>query len=308
MKKIAFFSITLLLACMAGCDNKIPMEENLWPETVYLVGAKDKIINRDLNIGYEKDTIYASVAISGSLPTKEDITVTIEEFPSGIESYNQKELGSDDIKYRTLTNGIYSFPQENVVVKKGETYGTYPVHIDPSTLHIDSLYMMAFKLSGTSRFELAKEDTVVLIRLNLMNDYSGLYYMDGVIKPADNPKDSVIYKSPRTLQAVVDGNTVRMYHQKNEWSKGSTDYRPDFCFNITVNPDNSVTLKSWDKFKLISGGGKYYPEMEVYDLWYTFEEDGIQKKTRGFVYKERKNDDEVRKINDWMEENRKYDY
>ena len=51
MKKIAFFSITLLLACMAGCDNKIPMEENLWPETVYLVGAKDKIINRDLNIG-----------------------------------------------------------------------------------------------------------------------------------------------------------------------------------------------------------------------------------------------------------------
>ena len=43
MKRIAFFSITLLLACMAGCDNKIPMEENLWPETVYLVGAKDKI-------------------------------------------------------------------------------------------------------------------------------------------------------------------------------------------------------------------------------------------------------------------------
>mgnify|MGYP002961935835 FL=1 len=211
---------------MAGCDNKIPMEENLWPETVYLVGAKDKIINRDLNIGYEKDTIYASVAISGSLLAKEDVTVTVEEFPSGIESYNQKELGSDDIKYRTLTNGIYSFPQENVVVKKGETYGTYPVHIDPSTLHIDSLYMMAFKLSGTSRFELAKEDTVVLIRLNLMNDYSGLYYMDGVIKPADNPKDSVIYKSPRTLQAVVDGNTVRMYHQKNEWSKGATDYRP----------------------------------------------------------------------------------
>lgn len=80
--------------------------------------GKDKIINRDLNIGYEKDTIYASVAISGSLPTKEDITVTIEEFPSGIESYNQKELGSDDIKYRTLTNGIYSFPQENVVVKR----------------------------------------------------------------------------------------------------------------------------------------------------------------------------------------------
>lgn len=308
MKKLAFFLISLLVISLAACNNKIPMEEGLWPETVYIVGAKDKIIDRSLNIGYEKDTIYASVAISGSLPTKENVVVTLVESPQTIEEYNRKERGSDDIMYRMLAEGIYSFPNENVEVKKGDVYGAYPIHIDPSTLHIDSLYMLAFKLEETSRFELAKEDTVVMIRLNLMNDYSGLYYMDGVIKPVNDPNDSIVYKSPRTLQAVVDGNTVRMYHQKNEWSKGSTDYRPGFCFNITVNPDNSVTLKPWDQFKLVSGGGRYYPEMEVYDLWYTFEEDGVQKKTRGFVYKERKNDDEVRLINDWMEENRKYDY
>lgn len=308
MKKLAFFPISLLVISLASCNNKIPMEEELWPETVYLVGAKDKIIDRSLNIGYDKDTVYASVAISGSLPTKENVVVTLVESPQTIEEYNRKERGSDDIMYRTLAEGIYSFPNENVEVKKGDVYGVYPIHIDPSTLHIDSLYMLAFKLEETSRFELAKEDTVVMIRLNLMNDYSGLYYMDGVIKPVNDPNDSIVYKSPRTLQAVVDGNTVRMYHQKNEWSKGSTDYRPGFCFNITVNPDNSVTLKPWDQFKLISGGGQYYPEMEVYDLWYTFEEDGVQKKTRGFVYKERTNDDDVRLINDWMEENRKYDY
>ena len=80
MKKIAFFSMTLLIMCMAGCDNKIPMEEDLWSETVYLVGAKDKIIDRSLNIGYEKDTIYTSVAISGSLPTKENVIVIRKGF------------------------------------------------------------------------------------------------------------------------------------------------------------------------------------------------------------------------------------
>ncbi|WP_291529621.1 BT_3044 domain-containing protein [Bacteroides sp. UBA939] len=308
MRKIAFLLLALLTICMVGCDSRIPMNEDLYPESVYLVGARNRIINKNLNLGYAWDTIYASVAISGSQPTKMDVTVKVKESPSSIENYNQRERVSDDIMYRTLANGVYSFPQENAVVKKGETYGLYPINIDPASLHIDSLYMLAFKLEETSHFELAKEDTVVLIRLNLMNDYSGLYYMDGVIKPADNPKDSIIYKTPRTLQAVVDGNTVRMYHQKNEWVKGTTDYRPDFCFNITVNPDNSVTLNPWDKFKLVSGGGKYYPEMEVYDLWYTFEEDGILKKTRGFVYRERKNNDEVRIINDWMEENRKYDY
>lgn len=38
---------------------------------------------------------------------------------------------------------------------------------------------------------------------------------------------------------------------------------------------------------------------------YIDKEDGLLKETKGFVYKERKNDDEVRKINDWMEEHRK---
>ncbi|WP_294498685.1 DUF4361 domain-containing protein [uncultured Bacteroides sp.] len=307
MRKIAFLSLGLLAFSLVGCDNKIPMEENLYPESVYLVGAKDRIIDKNLNIGYAEDTVYASVAISGSLLTKTDVTVKVREYPSGIEDYNAKERVADDILYRTLADDIYSIPQEEVVVKAGEVFGTYPIYINPSTLHIDSLYMLAFKLEETSHFELAKEDTVLLVRLNLMNDYSGLYYMDGTIALKDAPNDAIVYKSPRTLQAVVDGNTVRMYHQKNEWTKGSPDYRPDYCFNITVNSDNSLKLTSWDKFELIDGGGQYYPDMEVYDLWYTFrdKEDGLLKETKGFVYKERKNDDEVRKINDWMEEHRK---
>jgi len=308
MKKINYILIIISAFVLYGCDQTIPMEKDLYPQSVYLVGAKNKIIDRPLNIGYANDTVYASVAISGSRPINDDVTVGIEESPECVTEYNKKELGTNDILYRYLEKATYSFPQKEVVVKKGDVYATYPILINPASLHVDSLYMLAFKLDSTSMYQLAKEDTVVLMRLNTMNKYSGLYYMDGVIKPADNPNDSIIYKSPRNLQAVYDGKTVRMYHQKNEWSKGATDYRPGFCFTITINDDNSCTLKSWDKFKLISGGGKYYPDMKVYDLWYTFEEDGVIKKTRGFLYKERSNDDEIRKINDWMDENRKYDY
>lgn len=39
MRKIAFLSLGLLAFSLVGCDNKIPMEENLYPESVYLVGA-----------------------------------------------------------------------------------------------------------------------------------------------------------------------------------------------------------------------------------------------------------------------------
>lgn len=307
MKKLAFLSAVLLAASMVGCDNRIPMEEEQYPRSVYLVGAGETMINRSLNIGYDVDTIYASVAVSGSLATPSDVVATIVESPESVDAYNNKELGSDDVHYRNPGAGIYSFPQENVVVKKGEVYGTYPILIDPSTLHIDSLYMIALKLESVSQFAKAEEDTVVKIRLNLMNKYSGLYYMDGVIKPLDNLKDSTIYKTNRNAQAVVDGNTVRVYHQKNEWTKGATDYRPGYCFNITVNEDNSLTLKPWDQFDLIEGGGTYYEDMEVYDLWYKFRDGGREYITRGFLYKDRQDDDELREITDWMEEHRVYD-
>lgn len=307
MKKLAFLSAVLLAASMVGCDNRIPMEEEQYPRSVYLVGAGETMINRSLNIGYDVDTIYASVAVSGSLATPSDVVATIVESPESVDAYNNKELGSDDIHYRNPGAGIYSFPQENVVVKKGDVYGTYPILIDPSTLHIDSLYMIALKLESVSQFAKAEEDTVVKIRLNLMNKYSGLYYMDGVIKPLDNLKDSTIYKTNRNAQAVVDGNTVRVYHQKNEWTKGATDYRPGYCFNITVNEDNSLTLKPWDQFDLIEGGGTYYEDMEVYDLWYKFRDGGREYITRGFLYKDRQDDDELREITDWMEEHRVYD-
>ncbi len=307
MKKYKLLSLFMLTLCFISCDDEAPMDRALYPESVYLVGAKDKIIYRDLNLGYVQDTAYASVAISGSLPTDRDVTVEVEEYPKAILQYNDKELGSNDILFQNLPSGIYELPDPTVIVKKGKPYNTCPIYVKPATLHIDSLYMIALKLKSTSEYNLTKKDTVVLMRFNIMNQYSGLYYMDGVIKNVANSKDSVVYKSPRTLQAVLDGNSVRMYHLKNEWSKGATDYRPSYCFNITVNSDNSLSLVSWENFKLLEGGGTYYPELKVYDLWYKFIENGVTKKTRGFVYKERKNDDEQRIINDWMEEHRKYD-
>ncbi len=303
MRKVVIFALSFLVL-LTACEDKAPMEQNLYPETVYLVGSKSLIIDRDLALGYVQDTVYASVAISGSLPTPYDVSVVIEEYPQAIDDYNTRELGTNDVLYRNLDTSIYNFPNDETVVKKGEVYGTYPIYVRPETLHVDSLYMIALRLKSTTAFELAEQDTVVLMRFNRKNEYSGLYYMDGVIKNATNPNDSVIYKMPRNLQAVDDGNTVRIYHQKNEYTKGSTDYRPGYCFKISVNEDNSLSMQTWENFEITEGGGTYYPDMEVYKLWYNFTDDGTDYIVKGFLYLERKNDEEQRLINDWMEEHR----
>ena len=307
MKNKIFMSLLLGAMLLTACDDEAPMERSLYPETVYLVGAKDKIITRELNLGYDQDTVYASVAVSGTLPTEKNVIAEVEQIPEAILRYNDRELGTNDVLYQNLPADIYSIPDPAVTVPAGEPYGTLPIYIEPATLHVDSLYMIALKLKSTSDFALTKTDTVVLMKFNIVNDYSGLYYMDAIIKDVANPSDSVTYKTSRNLQAVRDGRTVRMYHMQNEWSKGATDYRPNYCFNITVNDDNTVSLSTWDKFKILGYEGVYHTDMKVYELWYKFEENGVTKTCRGFLYKERKTDDEQRIINDWMDEHRKYD-
>ena len=307
MKNKIFMSLLLGAMLLTACDDEAPMERSLYPETVYLVGAKDKIITRELNLGYDQDTVYASVAVSGTLPTEKNVIAEVEQIPEAILRYNDRELGTNDVLYQNLPADIYSIPDPAVTVPAGEPHGTLPIYIEPATLHVDSLYMIALKLKSTSDFALTKTDTVVLMKFNIVNDYSGLYYMDAIIKDVANPSDSVTYKTSRNLQAVRDGRTVRMYHMQNEWSKGATDYRPNYCFNITVNDDNTVSLSTWDKFKILGYEGVYHPDMKVYELWYKFEENGVTKTCRGFLYKERKTDDEQRIINDWMDEHRKYD-
>ena len=307
MKNKIFMSLLLGAMLLTTCDDEAPMERSLYPETVYLVGAKDKIITRELNLGYDQDTVYASVAVSGTLPTEKNVIAEVEQIPEAILRYNDRELGTNDVLYQNLPADMYSVPDPAVTVPAGEPYVTLPIYIEPATLHVDSLYMIALKLKSTSDFALTKTDTVVLMKFNIVNDYSGLYYMDAIIKDVANPSDSVTYKTSRNLQAVRDGRTVRMYHMQNEWSKGATDYRPNYCFNITVNDDNTVSLSTWDKFKILGYEGVYHPDMRVYELWYKFEENGVTKTCRGFLYKERKTDDEQRIINDWMDEHRKYD-
>jgi hypothetical protein len=306
MKKyIYLFLVIMVSSFLVACDQQAPMDTDLYPQSVYIVGAHSRIIYDNLDLSYSQDTINLSVAVSGNRTLDRDVNVTLAECPEAIDMYNAREVSALARQYRNLSKGIYSVPSYDVTVHKGEVYHTLPIYVNPSTLHCDSLYMLAFKISNTSAYKPSKEDTVVLVNLSLSNKYSGQYYMNGVIKNVDNPDDSIVYVMPRTLAATDDGRTVRMYHYNNEWVEGSSnDYRPTYTFKITVNDDNSLKLVTWDKFDLVDGGGTYYPKMKVYDIWYIYRDNGHLWRTEGFIYKERKNNTEQHAINDWMEEMR----
>jgi hypothetical protein len=306
MKKILSISLAAVAGLMmASCSDEAPMDTDLYPQTVYIVGAHNRIIDANLDLRYPVDTVNLSVSVSGNRILDRDVKVTLAECPEAIQYYNEREVSAQARQFRHLGDTVYSIPSNEVTVQAGEVYHTFPIYVNPQSLKCDSLYMLAFKIAGTSEFKATKTDTVALVNLHLSNPYSGQYYMNGVIKAVDNPNDSLVYVMPRKLVATDDGQTVRMFHYNNEWQEGAmNDYRPTSTFKITVNPDQTLKLTSWDKFDLQDGGGKYYPEMKAYALWYTYRERGKLWKTVGFLYKERKNNTQQHEINDWMEDMR----
>ncbi|MDP4208814.1 MAG: DUF4361 domain-containing protein [Bacteroidota bacterium] len=304
MKKLLIFPL-FLSALLTGCDIDAPINKDQYPQRVYIVGAKDKIIDRDVNIGNSQDTVAVSVAVGGSLPLSQDVTVSLMEDPTAIASYDTKNLSALEVQYRKLNNAIYSYPLEFLTIKAGTVYNTYPIYIKTATLHCDSLYMLALKLKSTSAYQLNQDDTIALVRLNMANKYSGAYNMDAVLKNTTNANDSLVYKMQRNAVATDNGNTIRMYHYVNEWTTGAkTDTRITNALKITVNADNSLTFSTWAQFKIYDGGGTYHPELKLYDFWYTYDNNGTMWKAKGYMYKVTKTDEEQRTIDNWIEAQR----
>lgn len=301
MKKIILFSLPLAML-FTGCEKEeSPMDMELFPQKVYIVGAQNQIVERDIDLGNIPDTIAVSVAVSGSLPLSKDISVTIEENPDEIALYNERNVSGEDVQYQKPDESIYSYPLDMVTIKAGEVYSTYPIHINPASLQCDSLYMIPLRLSSISDYELSENDTTILVRLHLMNQYSGLYYVEGMLKNTTNDTDSVVYKMSRNLVATDNGNTVRMYHYNNE----TDDYRPTHTFKITVNSDNSLSYSTWEEFVIHDGGGVYHPDMELYDFWYEYDNNGTRWRAEGVLYKERTTSADQEDLDDWLDEHGK---
>ena len=301
MKKIILFSLSLA-AFSVGCDEvESPMSEDLYPQKVYIVGARDQLINRDVDLGKSTDTISVSVAVSGSRPLSKDVTVEFSENIDEIDLYNERNVSGEAVQYQMLNDTIYSYPLDELTIKAGQVYNTYPIYINPTTLHCDSLYMLPLRLTSKSDYEFADNDTTVLVKLNLTNEYAGLYYVDGLLRNTTDQNDSLFYKMARNLVATDDGNTVRMYHFNNE----TEDYRPTHTFKMSINEvDNTLSFTTWDEFVIYEGGGMYYPSMKVYDFWYEYDNNGTRWRAEGLLYKERKSIKEEEDLDDWIEEHK----
>lgn len=220
MKKILFV-LFVVVVTLSSCDYDWPLDNNQYPQKVYIVGAHEKILYKSLDLSYDKDTVIMSLGVSGSLPLSQDVMATICQDSAAVMKYNDRELSAEGRHFNFLSNDIYSIPSKNITVKAGNATGRFDIYVNPKSLECDSMYMMGLRVKSTSAYSIAEGDTTVLVRFSLSNKYSGQYYMDGRIKNLTNPSDSPNYVMPRYLSAIDDGKTIRMFHYRNEWNDGT---------------------------------------------------------------------------------------
>lgn len=280
---------TLLYLCLSiglfSCKKNNPLDTEQYKKEVFIVGATQST-NQGLLIkglpylaGVNDEVpTYISVAVGGSQETDRDVKVSIEEAgTSVIDHYNFLYLYSaTDVKYQYLANSFYRIPEKMVTIKKGETYARVPIFVKTANLHPDSLYALTFKVSSVSEpglVSVRKADSVLIFSFSMMNSYSGAYQLQGTTtkEGSTNLADQGAVSGSRTLKAV-NVNTVRLIHLSSGENLANAGL---IGVSIQVNTDNTLQVKPWGAFALLSGGGNYNPANKTFDIWYTWKEGTI---------------------------------
>lgn len=291
----------LCLAAVAltvvGCDDNLPIDKEQYKKVVYLTRAIDEVKNEYVNYAYDRDTVYISVSVGGSTHTDRDIRVTFREDDEAIARYNKRNLSATDIQNRHLPTAAYEYPQDDVVIKAGQTTAIYPVYIYPENLHCDSLYMIPVSIASVSEYEMRTEiDTVLLAKINMVNSYSGKYHIRGSIINLETESKQA-YDVPRNMVAT-NKNSIRGYHESPE----TKNYLQTSTFTISVNDDNSLVFAPWNTFDITTGGGTYLPKMKLFDLWYEYTSNNVKYRVEGYLYMVPETELEQEEIDDWIDE------
>lgn len=280
MKKINYTIVlgTLILTLFTSCVGD-PLEGEQYFKQVYLVGAYDKLQQKDVVYKEEgKSELFVAIAVAGSALTDEDIDVTLElGHQVNIDLYNRKNVVGDATPYEALPTNIYELSTWNCTIAAGERYVRIPISVESNLIDCDKRYVIPLKVKDSNVS--VTTDTVLLVSLKMINDYSGTYMVNGKYMPYDD-EGNLIESSPATIAVnrvltATAPNQVRLYHKALGETKDNLE---PYAFTFIINPDNTITVRSWQNFIITDGGGTFNPDNKTFTVWYDYMEDGKKSK------------------------------
>lgn len=286
MRKYILYVLVAGGFSFASCDKQElrPDKEELYAKRIYIVGAQDIVIKKDIKYSDLAQEVSFSVAVGGSQLIDQDVLVTFNiDNQSAIDDYNYRYVAEGKVKYQPMDKSFYDFP-ETATLKAENIYQEVIFSLKKTTgLICDSIYSIPISISEVSRYEISTVNPVMLFTPNLVNDYSGSYMVMG--KDGNIDGNLMEYSGARTLVATGE-YSVRLYHKLTEEDVSNAKA---MGVVFTINPsDNTVIVSSWQDFNVTGGGGIYDPEAESFDLWYTYKDGESEKRTELIISQKKK--------------------
>lgn len=270
MKKNIFLGFILLGAIsFVGCENNDPMSKEQYEKIVYVVGASQNVISRELSYSTIAQETFASVAISGTHLISNDLKVSLSSHNSVINWYNTKYKYLDsDIRYKLLPGESYSIPSYSTTIKAGEVYARIPLSITTDGLHCDSLYALTFAIESVSDYSYNQTDSALIMTFSFVNEYSGTYLFSGSRNTLDSNETitSTTSMSYNRTFTATNTNTVRLF---NEQQAEIISNIRDHCLTLTVSNGN-VTVSAWEDIDIRNAACTYDSENKEFAINYTY--------------------------------------
>lgn len=264
-----------LTVAFISCSDNDPLSEEQYKKEVYIVGAYDHIVSRELKYADEPQETFISVAISGSQLISHDVNVNLKPYNSVIDWYNNKYLFLDtDIRYQSMPTDKYSIAEYSTTIPSGQVYGRVPITVTTAGLECDSLYALTFAIESTSDYSYNTTDSALIMSFTFINDYSGTYLFSGLRNTLNSDGDitaSSAMSFNRTFKAV-NKNEVRFFNEQQ--TEIHTNIKAN-CLVLNVSDPNNVTLRTWEDFDLTGGTCTYDSTNKVFNIDYTCTVSGV---------------------------------
>lgn len=268
-KSFKFILLGFVVLLISACVDD-PLNDEQYTNLVTLIGTQDEVQEKKVKYGSQGD-FFVSVYCGGTLPPEKDVTVSlVQAHKSNIDNYNYKNVLAGEIKYQPLPEEWYEIPSYKGVIQAGERYARIPVRILPDKIDTDSLYLISLKLLSATPYQVnEKADTVLLVKVKMINDYSGNYTMEGseysVNEDGTLDSLSVLPLNVSRSLTAVNKNMVRFYH-KNTNEKLS-ELKENGIIMEVDELTGKVKVQPWDKLPIVpdSGNGTYKVEYNVYN-------------------------------------------
>lgn len=279
-----------LIMTLTSCYRK-PIDIEQYKNEVYIVNAYNRVY--DIDYEYKPEGEYATnfitISSSGTLPITEKAMVSLTFADELVQQYNIKYIGdleAEKYKWYKLIdydNRVKAEGFERIVIEpKDSIRKNLNIHIQTFGLDPDINWALPISILESAPYPISINGKNIMLKLNLINDYSGHYNLVGRDSVFGELRSSLLKKTKKMV--AVSSDEVRLFYAA---STEGRNYVDDNAIVLKINSSDlnddghyPVSIRGWRNFSLENSYGIYDPKTKTFQLRYEYTKDGLTHQIR----------------------------